>query len=190
MHRQRERAAGVHSALSGSTKNCNQRKNERRKMTYLRRISMKPILLAGAVLTGTAFGAQAQLADAIVPDPGFEPDWMTLGIASFAEPEEESVIVGGWKARDLDMIALQPLGANVECSSMDVEFVDGTTHRLPIDRGGELNEHRIYKLELQGESRNVTEVNLACRSTEGHTSVVQLYGIPDGLSGQGARTPY
>lgn len=159
-------------------------------MTYLRRISMKSILLASAVLTGTAFGAQAQLAEAIVPDPGFEPDWMTLGIATFAEPEEETVAVGGWQARDLDMIALQPLGANLECSSMDVEFVDGTTHRLPIDRGGELSEDRIYKLQLQGESRNVTEVDLACRSTEGNTSVVQLYGIPDGLGGLGARTPY
>ena len=159
-------------------------------MTYLRRISIKPILLAGAVFGGTALGAQAQLADAVVPDPGFEPDWMTLGIATFAEPEEKTVAVGGWTARDLDMIALQPLGANLECSSMEVEFVDGTTHHLPIDRGGELNEDRIYKLDLQGESRNVTEVNLACSSTEGSTSVVQLYGIPDGLSGQGARTPY
>lgn len=159
-------------------------------MTYLRRISVKPILLATALLAGTALGAQAQLADAIVPDPGFEPDWMTLGMATFAAPEEETVAVGGWKARDLDMIALQPLGANLECSSMDVEFIDGTIHHLPIDRGGELNEDRIYKLDLQGESRNVTEVNLACRSTEGFTSVVQLYGIPEGLSGQGARTPY
>ena len=152
-------------------------------MFNLRPIWMKPMLLASALTAGTAFGVQAQLTDAVVPDLGFESNWITLGIASFAEPKEVTVRVGGWTARDLDMIALQPLGANLVCSSMDVEYIDGTSHRLPINRDGELLENRFYKIQLLGESRNVTEVNLACSSSESKTAVVQLYGITDSLRG-------
>ena len=154
-------------------------------MNLIRNIALSTVLLGGMTAA-----AVAQLPEPIDPDPGFEFDWVTLGVATFEETEDQSVNIGTWEGRDLDMIALQPLTAGISCVDMklDIEGRPGA-YEFPIEREGELNEDRIYKIPIRGEDRNITGLELTCRSTTGETSIVQLYGIPSGVSG-GARTPY
>lgn len=146
-------------------------------MNMIRNFALSALLLGGMTA-----GAAAQLPDPIEPDPGVEPEWVTLGIASFDQIEEESVHVGEWRARNLDMIALQPLTADIACMEMKVS-IDGVngTQDIPIQYESELNEDWIYKLPIRGEDRNVTGIELTCRSVAGAPAIVQLYGIPDGV---------
>ena len=155
-------------------------------MNTLRTVALSTVLLGGMTV-----GATAQLADAITPDPGFEPDWVTLGVATFENTEEQRVNVGTGEGRDLDMIALQPLTAGIACVEMNIGLEGSAdAYEFPIERATELDEDSIYKVPLQGENNMVTSVELACRSTTGAPAIVQLYGIPSGLTGLDARTPY
>lgn len=155
-------------------------------MNILRNVTLSTLLLAG--LTSSAM---AQLPDPIEPDPGVQPDWVTLGIASFDQVAEDDVHVGGWRARNLDMIAMQPLSADIECNNMQVSLADRTgAADFPLRYEGPLNEDWIYKIPLRGENRNVTDVDLTCRSVSGNRAIVQLYGIPDGVGSAVQTVPY
>lgn len=144
-------------------------------MKTIRNVALSTLLLAGMTAS-----AAAQLPDPIDPDPGIGPDWVTLGAAVFDQTDEKSVPVGQSRARNLDTIAMQPLSAGVECMELKVSMVGrNDTCDIPIDYEGKLNEDWIYKLPLRGEDRNVSGVELACRSVSGMPTVVQLYGIPE-----------
>jgi hypothetical protein len=103
--------------------------------------------------------------------------WVRLGSRNFgSRGDAETITPGRFAARDMTAIALTPRDGDARCSRVRVEFANGGTRTLNIDRGDLLREDRMRSLDLPGDERNVVRVNMACSPVGGRDVTIDVYG--------------
>jgi hypothetical protein len=101
-------------------------------------------------------------------------EWARLGNERFTGRERESTstyFTGG----DLVALGLQPVDDDANCSSMRVYFGNGRVRNIRLS--GRLREDRLRRVDLPGQERDVTRVELVCQPAYESSVTVSLFGL-------------
>lgn len=103
--------------------------------------------------------------------------WQRLGSRNFSgRGDMETVVPGRAAGRDMTAIALAPRDADARCSRVSVEFANGQTRTLDIDRSDRLQEDRMRQIDLPGGERNVVRLNMQCAPVGDRDVTIDVYG--------------
>ncbi len=102
-------------------------------------------------------------------------NWQYIGQESFEGRRDSESAFTGWRGRNTTSIALKPLDASARCSRVTVMFGNGRTQNLNVNNGDYMRQGQYYKLDLPGDRRNLTSLNLRCRATDARRVTVQIF---------------
>ncbi|HEY4275218.1 MAG TPA: hypothetical protein VGM68_07025 [Rhizomicrobium sp.] len=102
-------------------------------------------------------------------------DWQYLGAEDFRGRGDRETSFAGWRGRNIDALALKPVGADARCSRVVAMFRGGRPMPLDVNRGDFLREGQYYKLDIPGDRRNLEAISLACRPMNGRQVSVQIF---------------
>jgi hypothetical protein len=102
-------------------------------------------------------------------------NWRYAGQVSFEGRHDRESAFTGWRGRNVDSIALKPLNANARCSRVSAVFGNGRARDLNVDNGDRMRRGMFYKIDLPGDRRNLTSLNLFCRATDARRVTIQIY---------------
>jgi len=119
-----------------------------------------------------------RFADNRVPDNRFPNDryvtgplntqgWITLGRETFQGNYDHETTITGMRGRDVTRIGLRPINDDARCSRVAATFANGRTQDLNIDGREVLREDRVFQLDLPGDRRDVTRIDLMCHAEHG-----------------------
>jgi hypothetical protein len=113
----------------------------------------------------------AGLAAPAVADPNY---WVSLGKEHFAGRNDREASFPGWGGRSIEKLGLR---ANdfARCSRVRVTFGNGKSRDLDSGDLKRMVPGRTYKLDLPGDSRNVTRIALACHSLVDRSVAVEVF---------------
>ena len=132
-----------------------------------------------ATVWSRMFNWPAEVADNFDRGPGrgAPAGWRNLGMASFEGANDRETTLPGWRGRELETIGLRPVNDDARCRSVTVTFANGRTQTLLY--GARLPEDRIHQIDLPGTERNITRVDMNCRSEHGQQVSIQVLGFDD-----------
>lgn len=102
-------------------------------------------------------------------------NWRYVGQVSFEGRRDRETAFTGWRGRNVDSIALKPLDANARCSRVSAVFGNGRARILDVDSSDHMRQGQFYKVNLPGDHRNLTSLNLQCRATDARRVTVQIF---------------
>ncbi|HEY8949627.1 MAG TPA: hypothetical protein VIM56_12140 [Rhizomicrobium sp.] len=102
-------------------------------------------------------------------------NWRYVGQESFEGRRDRESAFTGWRGRNIDSIALKPLDANARCSRVTAMFGNGRTQDLNVNGGDFMRQGQYYKVDLPGDRRNLTSLNLRCRATDARRVTIQIF---------------
>jgi hypothetical protein len=102
-------------------------------------------------------------------------NWQYIGQESFEGRHDSESAFTGWRGRNTNAIALKPLDASARCSRVTAMFKNGRTRDLNVNNGDYMRKGQYYKIDLPGEQRNLTSLNLQCRATDARRVTVQIF---------------
>jgi hypothetical protein len=100
--------------------------------------------------------------------------WVRLGSERFDGRETETTFAG-FRGRGLEAIGIQAVDDDARCRSVRVHFANGGSRNVSF--GERMDEDRIYRVDLPGDERNVTRVDLDCRPVGDDDVTLNIYGI-------------
>jgi hypothetical protein len=101
--------------------------------------------------------------------------WQYVGQESFEGRRDSESAFTGWRGRNTNAIALKPLDASARCSRVTAMFGNGHTQNLNVNNGDFMRQGQYYKIDLPGDRRNLTSLNLRCRATDAARVTVQIF---------------
>lgn len=102
-------------------------------------------------------------------------NWRYAGQVRFEGRRDHESAFTGWRGRNTDAIALKPLDASARCSRVTAMFGNGRARDLNVNNGDYMRQGQYYKLDLPGDRRNVTSLNLRCRATDARRVTIQIF---------------
>ena len=112
-----------------------------------------------------------------------DPDANTaVSLQPIAEPDfghwaNHSIMVNGSGERELNAIALQPVGADAQCRRLTTTFDDGSSSvALGID-GAPLREGEIYRVHVDGQDRSLSGIGLTCQARNNESVTIKVFGV-------------
>lgn len=102
-------------------------------------------------------------------------DWQFIGAEDFRGRGESETRFAGWRGRNIDSLALKPVGADARCSRVTAQFRNGRTQPLDVDRGDVMREGQYYKIDVPGDRRNLESISLSCRPMNGRQVTMQIF---------------
>ncbi|HSM94586.1 MAG TPA: hypothetical protein VLT91_00980 [Rhizomicrobium sp.] len=102
-------------------------------------------------------------------------DWSYAGQVRFVGRHDDEQVFTGWRGRNTDSIALKPVNAGARCRRVTATFGNGRTRELDVNNGDYMRQGQFYKLDLPGDRRNVTSLNLRCRATDARRVTIQIF---------------
>jgi hypothetical protein len=110
------------------------------------------------------------------PPPASTSGWVPIGTERFVGRGDTSTAFAGWAGHQVTRIALKPLDANAQCGRVSATFGNGNTRNLDLNRGGTALRGQLYKIDLPGDVRSITRLNLACHAIGAPAVKIQIYG--------------
>jgi hypothetical protein len=98
--------------------------------------------------------------DRYVTEPLNPQGWITLGSEVFNGRFDRETTITGLGGRDIQRIGLRPVNDNARCSRVAATFANGNTRELNIDERDMLQEDRVFELDLPGNARDITRIEL------------------------------
>lgn len=105
--------------------------------------------------------------DRYVTEPLNPQGWITLGSEVFNGRFDRETTITGLAGRDIQRIGLRPVNDNARCSRVTATFANGNTRELNIDERDMLQEDRVFELDLPGNARDITRIDMACHAENG-----------------------
>jgi hypothetical protein len=102
-------------------------------------------------------------------------NWQYVGQERFEGRRDSESAFTGWRGRSTNAIALKPLDASARCSRVTARFHNGRTRDLNVNNGDFMRQGQYYKIDLPGDQRNLTSLNLRCRATDARRVTVQIF---------------
>ncbi len=109
------------------------------------------------------------------PPPGVFDGWVRLGVESFEGRRDRETTTTGWAGRKVDQIALRAVNGDAQCRRVFVTFGNGKTRDLDIGNRGVLRQGDFRRIDLPGGTRNVTQLQLACRPVGDRQVFIESY---------------
>ena len=105
--------------------------------------------------------------DRYVTEPLNTQGWITLGSEVFNGRFDRETTITGLGGRDIQRIGLRPVNDSARCSRVAATFANGNTRELNIDDRDMLQEDRVFELDLPGNARDITRIDMACHAENG-----------------------
>ena len=105
-----------------------------------------------------------------------------VSLQPIAEPDfghwaNHSIMVTGSGERELDTIALQPVGADAQCRQLTTTFDDGSSSAMTVNDGAPLREGEIYRVHVDGQDRALSGIGLTCQARNNESVTIKVYGV-------------
>ena len=100
--------------------------------------------------------------------------WITLGSEQFSGRSDREVTFTGWQGRNLDALAFRPVNDDARCRSVTATFANGERRELGLDNGDMLRRDRITTIDLPGNRRDVTRIDMNCHAEHGGSVTIQV----------------
>ena len=100
--------------------------------------------------------------------------WITLGAEQFSGRSDREVTFAGWQGRNLDALALRPVNDDARCRNVTATFANGERRDLSLGNGDMLRRDRITTIDLPGNRRDVTRIDMNCHAEHGGTVTIQV----------------
>jgi hypothetical protein len=94
-------------------------------------------------------------------DPNY---WVSLGRERFVGRRDVESRFAGWGGRSVDRIALRPIDGDARCTRILATFGNGRTRALDVSQLNRMAQGRNYRIDLPGEERRITRLDLTCRA--------------------------
>ncbi|MEN3974062.1 hypothetical protein [Emcibacter sp. SYSU 3D8] len=101
--------------------------------------------------------------------------WVRLGADSFEGRRDREAVSTGWKGRSVDTLGLRAVNGDARCSRVYVTFGNGKTRDLDIGDRGRLREGDFHRIDLPGDERNVSQLQLVCSSIGDRQVTIESY---------------
>ncbi|MEP6830384.1 MAG: hypothetical protein ABI963_08600 [Rhizomicrobium sp.] len=102
-------------------------------------------------------------------------NWKFLGSEDFRGRGDTENHFAGWRGRNIDALALKPVGADARCTQVAARFRNGRMQPLDVNRGDVLRENQYYKLDVPGNRRDLESISLNCRPMNGRQVTMQIF---------------
>ena len=99
-----------------------------------------------------------------------------LASRDFGDLDQRTLMLGGPQPRPVRAIALEPIGADARCSSVQATFDDGSSTRVAPNDGNDLYEGHTYRAYV-GAHRDLNSVNLTCEAANGDHVKINVYAV-------------
>jgi len=112
-----------------------------------------------------------------------DPDANTaVSLQPIAEPDfghwaNHSIMVNGSGERELNAIALQPVGADAQCRRLTTTFDDGSSSVALVNDGAPLREGEIYRVHVDGQDRSLSGIGLTCQARNNESVTIKVFGV-------------
>jgi hypothetical protein len=137
------------------------------------------------------FGAHLSLSAQTMPPPvrtyyvvpQRDPDAVAATeLQPIAEPDfghwaNHSIMVSGSGERQLNAVALQPVGADAQCRRLTATFDDGSSSVTTVNGGAPLREGEIYRVRVDGQDRGLSGIGLTCQARNNETVTIKVFGV-------------
>jgi hypothetical protein len=100
--------------------------------------------------------------------------WITLGSEQFSGRSDREVTYTGWQGRNLEELALRPINDDARCRNVTATFASGERRNLNLDNGDMLLRDHITTIDLPGNRRDVTRIDMNCHAEHGGTVTIQV----------------
>ena len=106
----------------------------------------------------------------------------TVSLQPIAEPDfghwaNHSIMVAGSGERELNAIALQPVGADAQCRRLTTTFDDGSSSVMTVNDGAPLREGEVYRVHVDGQDRALSGIGLTCQARNNDSVTIKVYGV-------------
>ena len=116
-----------------------------------------------------------RIGDGRIGEYGISDDrYVTLGTEVFNGRVDRETTFAGFAGRNVERLAVRAVNDDARCSRVSATFSNGMTRNLNIGEGNLLREDRVYPLDLPGQSRDVTRVDMTCHAENGRQVTMQV----------------
>jgi hypothetical protein len=137
------------------------------------------------------FGAQLSLTAETMPyrphpyyaGPRYDADAAAaVSMQPIAEPDfghwaNHSIMVSGSGERELNAIALQPVGADAQCRRLTTTFDDGSSSVTTVNDGAPLREGEVYRVHVDSRDRGLNGIGLTCQASNNDSVTIKVFGV-------------
>ena len=100
--------------------------------------------------------------------------WIVLGSEQFSGRSDREMTFTGWQGRNLDALAFRPVNDDARCRNATATFANGERRDLNLDNGDMLRRDRVTTIDLPGNRRDVTRIDMNCHAEHGGTVTIQV----------------
>jgi len=100
--------------------------------------------------------------------------WITLATERFNGRNDREQAFTGWRGRNVERIGLRPTNDDARCRSITATFANGSRVNLNLDNGDILREDRITTVDLPGNRRDVTRIDMNCHAEHGNMVTMEV----------------
>ena len=102
-------------------------------------------------------------------------EWQLIGSKSFDGRGDQETSFAGRRGLRVDSIALKPLESDARCSRVVARFDNGRTQVLALHNRDRLSMGQYEKLDLPGDSRNVSSLTMRCEAIGRRQVTMQVF---------------
>jgi len=103
-------------------------------------------------------------------------NWISISTERFVGPRDRETTVPGARGRSIETVGLRALDNDATCMRVSATFDNGRTSDLYVNRGARMMRNRMYEVDLPGQQRNVTRLDMMCRGEQGRPVSIQVLG--------------
>ena len=111
------------------------------------------------------------------PDARAAVDLQPIAEPDFGHWANHSIMVSGSGERELNAIALQPVGADAQCRRLTATFDDGSSNEMLVNDGAPLREGEVYRVHVDGQDRGLSGIGLTCQARNNDSVTIKVYGV-------------
>lgn len=111
------------------------------------------------------------------PDAARTVDMQPIAEPDFGHWANHSIMVSGSGERELNAIALEPVGADAQCRQLTATFDDGSSSNMIVNGGAPLREGEIYRVHVDGQDRSLSGIGLTCQARNSEAVTIRVYGV-------------
>lgn len=111
------------------------------------------------------------------PDAARAVDMQPIAEPDFGHWANHSIMVSGSGERELNAIALEPVGADAQCRQLTATFDDGSSSNMMVNGGAPLREGEIYRVHVDGQDRGLSGIGLTCEAHNSEAVTIRVYGV-------------
>ena len=104
-----------------------------------------------------------------------ESRWLSLGGMTFRGSMDNQEHFSGAGAQNVMAIAIKPADGDARCTAIQIRFGNGRASSVGVYGGSVLKQGHFYPIDLPGDVRDISRINMSCGAISQRTVRIKLY---------------